>query len=282
MSAHEELRNRIDEQWATLSLVGRRVALLLLDEHDRIGFHSATDLGRMSGTSDATVIRTVQRLGYRGIIDFKAAVAASLVPATPRERLAATIGDASTDAQLEDSALARAQAGALRGLGSREICFAVDRAAAIVAGARRVTVHAHGVSHGLAQHAAAQLARIGCDARVLGSAAGVTGDDVQQLREGDTVIALTSGRRQPWHAVLFERCAVQRCGVVLITDTQPPPTPDAVVVRAGRGDDTSLATHVATIAVLERLVVAVAARDRDRTDATLDELNRQRAKLARA
>ncbi|MFD6054332.1 FCD domain-containing protein [Agromyces sp. NPDC060279] len=41
-------------------------------------FASASEIGHATGTSDASVIRTVQRLGYPGLKDFKSALRASL------------------------------------------------------------------------------------------------------------------------------------------------------------------------------------------------------------
>ncbi len=279
MPTSADLRGRVEERLAGLSPAGRRVALLLLDEHDRLGFHSATDLGRMCGTSDATVIRTVQRLGYRGMIDLKAEVAARLTPATPGQRLDASIhGEGASGPDLSEG-LVETQTRTLRGLERPEVRAAIGRAAELIGDRDRLAVHAHGVSIGLAAHAAAQFSRIGHDAWVLGSAAGLVGDDLVGLRRSDAVLVFASGRPQPWHEVLYERCAELAAGVVLLTDTQPVPVADAVVVRAGRGDASGLATHIATIAAIERILLAVADRRQDRATAALEELERHRRRL---
>lgn len=278
-----DLREQVEERLASLSPVSRRVAFLLIDEHDRLGFHSATDLARMAGTSDATVIRTVQRLGYRGMLDLKASVAAGLAPPTPAARLdaslpdepGATVGDGSERLV----ALVGSQRRSVERLATPEVRRAVESAAALIAPSRRLAVHAHGVSVGIATYAAAQFARIGLDARVLGSAAGLVGDDLHQVLAGDVVLVIASGRQPPWHDALYERCVEEGAGVVLLTDTHPSPVPDAVVVRAGRGEDAAVATHVATIGAVELILLAVAALDREAASATLDELNRHRRRL---
>lgn len=275
-----DLRSRVESRLADLSPVARRVALLLLSEHDRLGFHSAAELGRMAGTTDATVIRTVQQLGYRGVVELKAAVAAELTPDTPRQRLSRSV-DADVDGPHDDLArMLDMQQRALTRLAEPHFLAAVTEAGRVVVGAQRVLVHARGISTGIAEHAAAQLTRIGLDARTLGSAAGLIGDDLARVRPTDVVLVVASGRQQPWHAALYDHCAEQRVRVVLVTDTHPAPAADALVLRVGRGDPHGLATHVGTIATVEALVLAAARADRPRATSALHELDRQRRRLA--
>ncbi len=276
-----DLRSRVETQLGDLTPIGRRVALILVDEHDRLGFHSATDIARMAATTDATVIRTVQQLGYSGIIELKADIARRLVPPTPAQRLDKSIpdGTAGDGDPLHD--LLDSQLRALTRLNQPDIRASIARAIQTIAAAKRVLVNARGISVGIAAHAAAQLARIGIDARTLGDAAGITADDLLAIRDDDdVVIVISSGLQQRWHDAIYERCAETGARIVLITDTHPAPHPDAVVIRAGRGDPTGTSTHVATIATLETIILGLAVRDQH-TTATLDELNRHRERLAR-
>jgi DNA-binding MurR/RpiR family transcriptional regulator len=217
------------------------------------------------------------------MLDLKASVAARLAPPTARQRLDVALEEepaSSGGARDHLTGLLEAQQRALRRLATPSMHDAVEAAAEVVAWSGRVAVHAHGVSLGIATYAAAQLARIGLDARVLGSAAGLTGDDLHQVQAGDAVIVIASGRQRSWHEALYERCTEQGAGVVLLTDTQPTPLRDAVVLRTGRGGDSVVATHVSTVAAVEQILVAVAARDRESATATLAELDRHRRRLA--
>lgn len=273
----EDLRDRVEAEFDDLSATGRRVALVLLDEHDRLGFHSATDLARMAGTTDATVIRTVQRLGYGGIIDLKADVARRLTPPTPTQRLNASIAaDADSDPVL---ALLDTQFHALTRLTEPTISASIDQAVDTIATAKRVLVNARGISIGIAAHAAAQIARIGIDARTLGSAAGITGDDLLAISNDDALVVISTGPQQRWHSAMYERCAETGAKIVLITGVDPTPHADAIVIRAGRGGTTGTATHVATIATIETIVLRLAVVDPQHARAALDELNSHRDRL---
>jgi DNA-binding MurR/RpiR family transcriptional regulator len=274
----DDLRSRVERGFDDLSATGRRVALVLLDEHDRLGFHSAAGIARMAGTTDATVIRTIQQLGYRGIIELKASVAQRLAPPTPTQRLDASLV-AGTERGGPVLDLLDSQFRALTRLNEPTVRASISRAVDTISTARRVVVNARGVSVGIADYAAAQFVRIGIDSRTLGSAAGLTGDDLLAIGADDALIAISSGPQPRWHPAMYERCAEVSARIVLITDTDPTPVADAVVIRAGRGDPAGTATHVATIATIEAIVLGLASRDPSQARATLDELNRHRHRL---
>ncbi len=276
-----DLRTRVDASLSDLSPTGRRVALLLLDEHDRLGFHSATDLAHMAGTTDATVIRTVQRLGYSGIIELKADIARRLRPLNPAQRVDASITSGAGPNHDLMVDLYDTQFRALSRLNQPDRRNAINEAVVAIAACDRVHVNAHGVSTGLAAYAAAQLARIGVDARALGGPAGITADDMVAIAPRDVVLVINSGLSQRWHNALYEHCVATAAQVVLVTDNQPAPDPGSIVVRSGRGDPAGAATHVATIATIEAITLGLAAASKERTTATLDQLNRHRERLAR-
>ena len=49
----------------------RQVARFFTEHAAQLGFYSAAEIAERLGTSDATVIRTAQALGYRGLTDLK-------------------------------------------------------------------------------------------------------------------------------------------------------------------------------------------------------------------
>lgn len=279
-TSRTELRTRVETNLSRLSNVGRRVALVLLDEHDRLGFYSATDIARMVDTSDATVIRTVQRLGYAGMVDLKASIAEQLEPPTPAQRLEATVdGSGPPHGHLRE--VLDTQHKALTRLTDPDVRDQIERSADRIRAARRVHVNARGVSVGIAAYAAGQLGRVGVDARVLGSAAGITADDLLALGARDAVLVVSSGQRQRWQHILYEACADVGVGIVLITDSQAGPDDSSIVIRVGRGDPFTAATHVATVATIEAITVDVAAKPGRRAESTLERLGDYRTRLAR-
>ncbi|NED79610.1 transcriptional regulator, partial [Streptomyces sp. SID11233] len=76
-------------QWDQLSASERAVAQYLTGAPpQRLLFASAAQLGTASGTSNATVVRALQRLGYGGLPALKRDLAADFTAAvSPEERL---------------------------------------------------------------------------------------------------------------------------------------------------------------------------------------------------
>jgi DNA-binding MurR/RpiR family transcriptional regulator len=86
----EMLSARITRLGGSLGAAGQRVAHFIVQNPAAALASSAMDLAASTGTSDATVIRTVQALGYAGLADLKQALVASLergywwrIPAPP-------------------------------------------------------------------------------------------------------------------------------------------------------------------------------------------------------
>ena len=81
MSLPEELGSailRIRGLYPSLRPAERRVADYVLANAAAVVRLSSTELGERSGTSDATVVKFSQRLGFRGYQDFKIALAGEI------------------------------------------------------------------------------------------------------------------------------------------------------------------------------------------------------------
>src|ERR671917_1359799 len=85
----------------------RRVAVFFTEHAAQLGFFSAAEIAARLGTSDATVVRTAQSLGYRGLADLKRALLADAPPPepTPSARLGATLRHATTPTEVLDHVL---------------------------------------------------------------------------------------------------------------------------------------------------------------------------------
>ena len=79
------LPERVAARGHLLSGAEQVVARFMADNPQEVAFASAEQLGRFTGTSDATVIRTVKSLGYQGLPSLKRALQESL-----RDRLTPT------------------------------------------------------------------------------------------------------------------------------------------------------------------------------------------------
>src|ERR1700723_654948 len=76
-----------------LGATGRRVAKFIDENRQIVLASSAAALGARIGTSDATVLRTVQTLGFTGLADLKSAILKSGVVSTPADDMRRTLVD---------------------------------------------------------------------------------------------------------------------------------------------------------------------------------------------
>src|ERR1700687_3670436 len=94
-----------------------------------------------TGPSDATVIRTVQALGYAGLADLKQALVASLERgATPADNMRRTLEDLGQDATLALDMVLETHAEALTALRSAAFREQLGRALPVLHAAERIVV----------------------------------------------------------------------------------------------------------------------------------------------
>ncbi len=158
----------------------------------------------------------------------------------------------------------------------------IDALTGALCGARRVHVFGIGPSGFIAGYFAAQLARIGFDARAITQTGLQFADDLVGLRKGDMVVALAYDRPYPEVTAIFDRVRALGLRSVLITSTGPlvPDTRADQTLRVARGRAEGFGLHTATLALLEGLLIAVSAFDPDRVKRALDDLNQARRRLS--
>jgi hypothetical protein len=87
----DQLLRRANQQ---LGAAGRRVARFISENRQVVLASSAAALGDRTGTSDATVVRTIQTLGFAGLGDLKRAILNSIGHvSTPADDMRRTLGD---------------------------------------------------------------------------------------------------------------------------------------------------------------------------------------------
>jgi DNA-binding MurR/RpiR family transcriptional regulator len=277
------LDERVAASTAGLSPAEARVAQFFRDNRAEVMVASASALAAKIGTSDATVVRTAQALGYDGLDqlrrDLAQALRENLAPAARLARTLDTVGDD------PDSALAttldvhaRALAALRRDVTPALFHQAVDR----LAGARRVVAFGIGPSSAIADYFAIQLARFGLEAAALRQTGLLLADELHRLRRGDVVVILAYGRVYRELAVVLDRAHALGLARILITDTLGDALRGRVdlVLPVPRGRADQLSMHATTLALIEALLVGIAARRPDSTVASLKALNDLRAQLA--
>jgi DNA-binding MurR/RpiR family transcriptional regulator len=276
---------RLSARGHKLTPAAHRVAAFI-DRHRAAALaSSAAELAIGTGTSDATVVRTVQALGFSGLPELRQVLAATLEHRTtsaddpPRavEAAGETIA-AAVDLAIETH---REALEALRADATRK---AITDAVAILCAAERIAVFGIGPSALLARYAALLLARNGRPARTLGATGLALADELLDLRAGDALLVLAYGSAYREATVTFAEARRLALPLVLITDSLEPKLARQaqVMIEARRGRTDRAALHATTLVVIEALVLGLSAADPDRAMGALHRLVGLRAAIGGA
>jgi DNA-binding MurR/RpiR family transcriptional regulator len=271
--------DRIAAGLGGLAPAQRKVARFFIEHAAQLGFFSAAEIAARLGTSDATVVRTAQTLGYCGLADLKRALLDDASPPepTPSARLGATLRHATTPAEVLDHVLDvhRAVLEAAR----ENLDERFPAAVALLASAGRIVLSGTGPSAAVAQYAAVLLGRVGRPAATI-TATGVSmADQALELRRGDALLLLAYTRLHTHAAALLGLARRRRIPVLLVTDVLADVDGVDLVLTCPRGRPGEQSSHAVTMLLLEAITVALAAADRSRATTALRELNRLRGEL---
>jgi DNA-binding MurR/RpiR family transcriptional regulator len=267
---------------SALTPAERKVIAYLGQHREAALVASAAEMARRIGTSDATIIRTARKLGFAGLEQMRQALAGDLrrdLSLSERvDNVLSRAGDGPGGALAQTLETLRATLEALEQTPEADL----EQAVAALTGARRVHVFGIGPSGHLAGYFAAQLTRLGGDARELRNTGLQFADDLIGIGPGDAVLALAYDRPYREVTALFDHATALSLPAILVTSPGPvlPDFRARVVLRVARGRSDGFGLHAGTMALLEALLVACAARDPEGMHASLARFNRARRSLS--
>ncbi|MFF4778705.1 MurR/RpiR family transcriptional regulator [Microtetraspora fusca] len=278
------LLERVQARRGELSPAAQRVVDFLLENPETTVFLSSAELGRLTRTSDATVIRTVKRLGYSGLDELRDEVKQAIDDRlNPVRRLQRSLDWAGADPEtvlahtldlhatlLEDArrTLSPAQFG-----GAVQL---LDRASSVL-------VFGIGPLGFVADYLALRLLRVGVPAHGATATGFRLADDLLNMTRHHVVVmfAYDSIRRET--EVVLQQAARVGAPVILITDSlgrvlgpQVQVVLSAPVVRSSM-----VSSYTTSLLVADALALSVASRSRRRGERCFAELERLRALLGR-
>lgn len=156
---------------------------------------TVTGLAELTGTSEATVVRTARMLGYPGYRDLRLALA-GLAAQQQSGAAPAVTADIAVDDSLQDviAKLAQEERQCLADTAAGLDTTQLEASVAALSGARRIDVYGIGASNLVAQDLVQKLLRIGLMAHAHADPHLAVTNAVQ-LRTGDVAVAIThSGR----------------------------------------------------------------------------------------
>lgn len=240
---------------------------------------SALDLGRATGTSDATVVRAVQALGFDGLHDLRSELASAYRErSAPADNLARTWAEVGEDTEAAMDRVIASLSDALAALRDGPVRRAMPDALKILHVAERIAVFGVGPTAHIAAYFAARLRRKGRRQLVLDQMGPALADQLLELERGDALVMLAYGRPYPEaEATIFEARRLQIPGILLTDAPDEKPARSAtVVLPVPRGRSGQVALHSATVACLEMLLLGLATTDRETAATALAELERLR------
>jgi len=279
------LDERIAATRADLSPAELRVVEYIGREREEVAFLSAAEIARELATSDATVIRAAQSLGYAGLPELKAELQDALRSrATPVLRLGRSLEELGDDpVAILEHALANERQlvdDARASLRPAEFVRALE----VLDQAERVVAFGIGPNGPHAQYLAIRLVRLRRRAVAVSARGAGLADALLDLRKGDVVVAIAYEQAAVEVRAMFERARELKLRVVLITDSLGLALGDRLTIslsarRAGSG---MYHQSGITIVILDALLMALAARRRASSLDAARDLQRLRDRIAQA
>lgn len=229
---------------------------------------SIQELAHRLAVSEATVSRFARHAGFADFKALKAAVGARVIG--PADKLSASVGEVGGDAR----AFLRQQRDyidtTIEGLDMQMFGRAVEE----VAGARRVYLHGKGAAAACAELLRFRLGRYGIGAELLASGGTELMEGLVHAGPGDVLVLFGFQRVPAEGQVLLDYGSKHGCTTILFTDrmVHGDGARADIELYTYRGEPRSYHSMTSAIALIDALVVAVAARLGDEALNTLEDI----------
>ncbi|MEU8223599.1 MurR/RpiR family transcriptional regulator [Kribbella sp. NPDC048915] len=277
------LQERVAARLPDLTATERKVAEHLAAHPQQAAFSSAEELGRATGTSDASVVRTAKALGYDGLPGLKRSLQGQLQTLlTPANRLSASLESFGKEGP--ESLLRATLRDHIEHLTLAEQNIDTDafrRAVELVDQARETVVCGFAGLDGVSEYIATHLTRIGHRARVASDTGYRLADRILLLEPDDVVVVMAHNRLIRESRVIIDHCREAGVPVILVTDTLGEALRDEVevVISAQMSRPGTFTSQAMVLILLEALTIAVAAQDRERALANTERMRQLREDL---
>jgi DNA-binding MurR/RpiR family transcriptional regulator len=261
-----------------LGAAGIRVAKFIDENRQIVLASSAAALAARIGTSDATVLRTIQTLGFASLADLKRAILDSGTVSTPADDMRRTLVDLEKATGDALDGILQAHADSLAVLTSVECRAQMAAGVRVLDRAERIAVFGIGPSAALATYVSILLTRNGRRSRTISATGSMLADQLLDLGKGDVLLILAYGRLYREVKAVFAEAKALGLATVLVTEADDTPLARLadVCVAIPRGRPGQVALHAATLVGLEALVLSLASAKPEAALASLDNLNRLR------
>ena len=270
----KDILSMLENRLSSFSKGQRTIARFILDNYDKAAFMTASRLGNAVGVSESTVVRFAAELGYRGYPGMKKAlqeVVRTRLTSVERMKQAETAMD--TQDVLRD--VLRADIHNLQATLDEIDQPSFDRAAELIRSANHVYIVGMRTSTTLARFLWLYLNVLRENVYVIqDTAAAEVYEQLMRVKEGDLVIGVCFPRYSNRTVNVMGFARERGASTLGITDSVTSPLNDtSTVCLYAKSEMVSfLDSLVAPMGLINALIVAVGAQDRDRTVQTFREL----------
>jgi len=255
----------------------RTVANYINENREVVLERTAIEIAAATQTSDATVIRAIQTLGFAGLRELKQTMERWFTPpVTSSEKMRTTVNTLSTDVNASIDFVLEGHQRICEALSRPDNRVAMAQAVALLSEARQVGLFGIGASGILSEYTARLFHRIGLSSYVMNRTGFSLAEQLISLQRGDVLIMM--GQKSPHREGMTTLREARRLGIPTILLTQAVDSrfsQEAQVVidvpRGGSNDRVPL--HGTVLVCLEMLVLSVASTTPQKTVKSLKRIN---------
>ncbi|MDO9112480.1 MAG: MurR/RpiR family transcriptional regulator [Polaromonas sp.] len=271
------LRERIQVQYAALSLVDRKLADVVLAREKDLLAYSATELAALAGVSKASTARFFKRLGFADFQTFRQHQRNGTPQPSPLYRMA----QQGTSASPLQHHLAQ-DVQQLQALADSVTDQGVQQAARLLAGARRVWVVGYRNGYMAASYARALLSQMRAEVHLLNEGAGEEAELLAEIQPHDVLLAMDFRRRTRRLSQVVGIACDAGAALVLVSDARV----SALAARAQAlficppQDEPIFDSYVSAISLINYLATATLAQLPKKARARMAAIEQVHAQLA--
>lgn len=272
------IEERVEANREQMSPAVLRVSQFLMEHPERALMATASEIADAARTSNATVVRAVQMLGYAGLPGLRREIGERLADhydqrATMEERFARVKEDPRSvlDSVLHD---AKDLLTDMRNVDHDEFLASVR----LLADADSIMVIGWGAAGAMAEYAALELSRLGCPAISEVQSGFRLADSLSRLREGTVILLLAPLLHLSEIDVVLARASAVAARSILVTEILGEKLRGIVdhVLTMPSSKRYSVSEILAPMVVLDALLLGVATSKPDRARATWKVINELR------
>lgn len=274
MDANKDLFERLKDHAEGYSPQQKAVAKFILSNYQRVAFTTIKELARLSAASEATIVRFVKALGFKGYPEFLREIRRAVrkdLKGHDRFRLASRKGCKS------DNLLSRFIAKELENISQLRETFDEETFRKVVASlrnAREVMVIGSRSSASLAHHFWFGLTKIGIKTRRVTAVTTETYDDISRMAPGALIVVIGFPRYLKELSEVLEFAKTRKILTVSITDSFFSSLLGDLSLFCPAESVSFIAFHCAPLLLINALIDALSHTDKDATIQTLDRFEK--------